>query len=152
MSAVARSQRARLWPYIEEMMEFSLHIFRQKKGHKNPHFSEVDYPLSSHLKKILKDALYQLEFSAMLKHYVKLTEMPHCYCNLDAFMRQSFQLHKEPLLKTTFMEWIALICTISVACHENGCTEAITIGKVIIGERCESQEARDEFRSLGYNV
>lgn len=153
MPAVGGSRKRRLLPYLEAMMEFSLQIFRHKKGHKtNPQFSEAEYPLPSHLKKYLKDALYQLEFSAMLKEYVKLTEMPHCLSNLTVFMRQSFQLHEDPLLKTKFMEWISLICTISVACYENGCKEAISVGKEVIEERCESQESLDEFRRLGCDV
>lgn len=153
MPAVGRSRKRRLLPYLEAMMEFSIQIHRHKKGHKtNPQFNEVEYPLPSHVKKFLKDSLFQLEFSAMLKEYVKLTEMPHCLSNLSVFMRQSFQLHEDPLLKTKFMEWISLICTISVACYENGCKEALILGKDIIQERCESQESLDEFRRLGCDI
>lgn len=153
MPAASDHQKRRLFSYIEAMMNYSLKIFRHKKGHETDHnFSEARYPLPRQLKQYLRDALFQLEFSAMLKEYVKLTEMPHCYSNLTVFMKQSFQLHEDPLLKTKFMEWIALICTISVACYENGCEEALDIGKEVIEERCQSQESVDEFKRLGCDL
>ena len=141
-----------LLPVLEGMMQFSLGIFKHSKGQTSHQFNEENYPLPTNLKKYLKDGLFQMEFSAMLEEYVSFTGTPNCTEKLTAFMRQSFQLHEDPQMKTSFMEWVSIICIISVACYENGCNEALDIGKRIIRERCECQESLDEFKKLGCDV